>query len=113
MIVRGQALSGVQIRGIDPSLEASVSDVGKQMVNGDIDALKPGSYSIVLGNQLAASLGVRVGDTVLVLAPQGSISPAGFAPPIDRKSVVEGKSVPVRVTLGGRRIIKKKKAKIR
>src|SRR3546814_17809314 len=42
MIVRGQALSGVQIRGIDPSLEASVSDVGKQMVNGDIDALKTG-----------------------------------------------------------------------
>src|SRR3546814_17596267 len=62
MIVRGQALSGVQIRGIDPSLEASVSDVGKQMVNGDIDALKPGSYSIVLGNQLAAYLGVRLGD---------------------------------------------------
>src|SRR3546814_16386176 len=31
--------------------------------------------------------------------------------PIDRKSVVSGKSVSVRVDLGGRRIIKKKKAK--
>jgi lipoprotein-releasing system permease protein len=80
MIVRGQALNGAQIRGIDPSLEAHVSDVGKQMVSGSIDSLKPGSYSIVLGNQLASALGVRKGDTVLVLAPQGSISPAGFVP---------------------------------
>jgi len=80
MIVRGQALSGVQIRGIDPKLEASVSDVGGQMISGNIMSLEPGSYGIVLGNQLAASLGVRKGDTVLVLAPQGSVSPAGFAP---------------------------------
>src|SRR3546814_16997576 len=34
---------------------------------------------------------------------------ATCAIPIDRKSVVEGKSVSVRVDLGGRRIIKKKK----
>src|SRR3546814_16644411 len=34
----------------------------------------------------------------------------GF-PTFDRKSVVEGKSVSVRVALGGRRIIKKKKIK--
>src|SRR3546814_13098572 len=40
------------------------------------------------------------------------LSRAGFAMPVadgDRKSVVEGKSVSVRVDLGGRRIIKKKK----
>lgn len=80
MVVRGEALSGVQIRGIDPKLEASVSDVGGQMIDGNIDTLQPGSFSIVLGNQIAGTLGVKRGDTVLVLAPQGSISPAGFAP---------------------------------
>src|SRR5690606_31600478 len=80
MIVRGEALSGVQMRGIDPQLESAVSDVGGQMIAGDIQALKPGSYSIVLGNQLATTLGVNAGDTVMVLAPQGSISPAGFTP---------------------------------
>jgi lipoprotein-releasing system permease protein len=80
MVVRGEALSGVQIRGIDPTLEAAVSDVGKQMTDGEITSLKPGSFSIVLGNQLAGAIGVQKGDTVLVLAPQGSISPAGFAP---------------------------------
>ncbi|TAM86317.1 MAG: lipoprotein-releasing ABC transporter permease subunit [Candidimonas sp.] len=80
MIVRGESLQGVQIRGIDPKLETSVSDVAKQMVSGSLDSLVAGSYSIILGNQLAAALGVRRGDTVLVLAPQGTVSPAGFAP---------------------------------
>lgn len=80
MIVRGQALSGVQVRGIDPALEGAVSDVAGQMIAGRLDALTPGSFSIVLGNQIANSLGVGTGDTVMVLAPQGSISPAGFAP---------------------------------
>lgn len=80
MIVRGEALSGVQIRGIDPGRESAVSEVAQQMISGDLSALVPGSFSIVLGSQIANSLGVSAGDTVLVLAPQGSISPAGFAP---------------------------------
>jgi len=80
MVVRGESLSGVQIRGIDPKLESAVSDIRGQMMEGSLDTLQPGSYAIVLGNQIAAALGVRRGDTVLVLAPQGSISPAGFAP---------------------------------
>ena len=80
MLVRGDAISGVQIRGIDPALEKSVSDIGRQMVDGEISSLASGSFDIVLGSQIAASLGVGRGDTVLVLAPQGSVSPAGFAP---------------------------------
>jgi lipoprotein-releasing system permease protein len=80
MIVRGEALSGVQIRGIDPALESAVSEVGHQMISGELSSLASGSFSIVLGTQIASSLGVTTGDTVLVLAPQGSISPAGFAP---------------------------------
>src|SRR5690606_13612177 len=47
---------------------------------GRLDALTPGSFSVVLGNQIANSLGDGNGDTVMVRAPQGSISPAGFAP---------------------------------
>ena len=80
MIVRGETLAGVQVRGIDPAAESAVSDIAGQMVSGRLDALQPGAFSVVLGNQLAVSLGVGVGDTVLLLAPQGSISPAGFTP---------------------------------
>jgi lipoprotein-releasing system permease protein len=80
MLVRGQALRGVQVRGIDPALEGAVSDIPKQMVDGRLDSLAPGSFTVVLGNELADELQVKVGDTVLMLAPQGTISPAGFAP---------------------------------
>jgi len=80
MLVRGQALSGVQIRGIDPQRESAVSELADQMVDASLDVLREGSFSIVLGSQLADTLGVRRGDTLLVLAPQGSVSPAGFTP---------------------------------
>jgi hypothetical protein len=80
MLVRGEALSGVQVRGIDARYESTVSDLAGQMLVGSLDALQPGKFGIVLGNQLASILNVDVGQTVMVLAPQGSISPAGFAP---------------------------------
>ncbi|SOE50516.1 lipoprotein-releasing ABC transporter permease subunit [Orrella dioscoreae] len=80
MIVRGQALRGVQVRGIDPAEEDGVSDVGRQMVQGKLEALTPGGFGIVIGEELAEGLGVKPGDTLMMLAPQGSVSPAGFAP---------------------------------
>jgi len=80
MIARGQALQGVQMRGIDPQLEDAVSELSGQFLAGDIAGLAPGSFNIALGVQLAYALGVGQGDTVMVLAPQGTISPAGFTP---------------------------------
>lgn len=88
MLVRGQALRGVQIRGIDPATEGHVSDLPRQMVAGSLDALKPGSFGLVLGRDLADGMGVQVGDTLLMMAPQGSISPAGFAPRMRQFTVV-------------------------
>ena len=76
MVVRGQTLRGVQVQGIDPALEGNVSQIPRQMVAGKLDDLKPGSFGVVLGGDLAAALGVKLGDTVLMLAPQGSVSPA-------------------------------------
>lgn len=80
MIARGQALQGVQLRGIDPALEDQVSELSGQFQIGSIDGLAPGSFNIALGMQLAYALGVGQGDTIMVLAPQGTISPAGFTP---------------------------------
>ncbi|OZI44662.1 lipoprotein-releasing system transmembrane subunit LolC [Bordetella genomosp. 5] len=88
MLVRGQALRGVQVRGIDPEREGNVSDLPKQMVTGKITDLKPGGFGAVLGSDLATDMGVKVGDTVMMLAPQGSISPAGFAPRMRQFTVV-------------------------
>lgn len=88
MVARGQALQGVQLRGIDPALEDQVSELSSQFLSGNIRALAPGSFGIALGSQLARSLGVSPGDTIMVLAPQGSISPAGFTPRMRQFTVV-------------------------
>ena len=80
MLMRGQELRGIQVRGIDPIAEKQVSDAGSQMVRGKMTDLKPGSFGIVLGQELADLLQVRIGQTVMMLAPAASISPAGFAP---------------------------------
>jgi lipoprotein-releasing system permease protein len=88
MLVRGQALRGVQVRGIDPATETHVSDIAGQMVDGQLTDLKPGGFGVVLGRDLASDLGVVRGDTLLMLAPQGSISPAGFAPRMRQFTVV-------------------------
>ncbi|CAM3474215.1 lipoprotein-releasing ABC transporter permease subunit [Bordetella flabilis] len=88
MLVRGEALRGVQVRGIDPRMEGRVSDIPKQMVAGKLDDLKAGSFGVVLGRDLASDMGLSVGDTALMLAPQASISPAGFAPRMRQFTVV-------------------------
>ncbi|MFD4838363.1 lipoprotein-releasing ABC transporter permease subunit [Achromobacter sp. NPDC058515] len=88
MLVRGQALRGVQVRGIDPRTEGNVSDLPRQMVSGKLTDLKPGGFGVVLGNELADGMGVKLGDTLLMMAPQGSISPAGFAPRMRQFTVV-------------------------
>jgi lipoprotein-releasing system permease protein len=80
MLMRGQELRGIQVRGIDPIAEKQVSDAGSQMVRGKMTDLKPGSFGIVLGQELADLLQVRIGQTVMMIAPAANISPAGFTP---------------------------------
>ena len=65
-----------------------MSDLPRQMVTGKLSDLKPGGFGVVLGNELADGMGVKVGDTLMMMAPQGSISPAGFAPRMRQFTVV-------------------------
>ncbi|PRY99056.1 lipoprotein-releasing system permease protein [Jezberella montanilacus] len=88
MVMRGQSLRGVQVRGIEPTAEAAVSDVGRQMVVGKLTDLKAGGFGVVIGAELADALSLKQGDTLMMLAPQGSISPAGFAPRMRQFAVV-------------------------
>ncbi|MDA3914253.1 lipoprotein-releasing ABC transporter permease subunit, partial [Oleiagrimonas sp.] len=72
--------SGAMIRGIKPSLEPEVSDFNKHMRVGSLDSLQPGSWNIVLGDELAMMLGVQVGDKVTVYAPRFRGGPMGAMP---------------------------------
>jgi lipoprotein-releasing system permease protein len=74
----------IQIKGIDPVLEQQVTDIRKGMLSGSLDALTTtggdAPDGILLGKDLAAKLGVAVGDSVSVLTPQGTLSPMGMIP---------------------------------
>lgn len=71
---------GVELQGIDPLPEKSVSSVNDFMILGDLEDLEPGSYKIAMGSLLARYLGVALGDKVAVTLPQVSITPAGVFP---------------------------------
>src|SRR3546814_16628329 len=60
---------------------------------------------------LRRPMDILIGDLEIVDPGVGAVLPAGEPAP-DRKSVVSGKSVSVRVTFGGGGILKKKKKKI-
>jgi lipoprotein-releasing system permease protein len=68
------------LRGIDPATENVVGDIEKFMRVGKLTDLKPGSFSIILGRDLAQLLGVSVGEKVVITIPQGTATPAGTVP---------------------------------
>jgi lipoprotein-releasing system permease protein len=87
-LIQGVRSSGALVRGIEPSLEGKVSDVGAHMVSGKLDDLVEGKFGIVLGQELAQTLGVGVGDTVAVYTPTVSVTPIGALPRSKRMPVV-------------------------
>lgn len=88
MLARGRAVSGAVIRGVIPKEEDSVSDIGAKMVDGQLSALKPGRFGIVLGADLAWKLDARVGSKVTLISPEGQVTPAGLMPRLKRFTVV-------------------------
>jgi len=87
MLANGANMSGTIVRGINPSDDTNVSDVGKKLISGNLSNLTPGSYNIILGKDLAYSLGVGPGDKVIMLISQGNVTPAGIIPRLRRFTV--------------------------
>ena len=88
MLTAGNANRGAIIRGIDPAREDTVADIGRHMRRGALSDLKPGEFGIVLGGEIARSLGVALGDSVVVITPSGTITPAGTLPRLKSFKVV-------------------------
>lgn len=81
-------VQGSIVRGILPAEEDRVARIGSQMKAGRLSDLKPGEFGIVLGAELAHSLGVVMGDKVVVMAPQGQVTPTGVAPRLKQFRVI-------------------------
>jgi len=87
LIARGESMRGAMVRGIVPDEEASVTPLAGQMLP-TFKQLTPGSWGVVIGQQLAYSMGVRVGDPITLVAPSGQVTPAGVVPRIKQVTVV-------------------------
>ena len=88
LLSSGNSVRGAYIRGIVPEAEEKVADLAQHMKSGSLDALKPGEFSVVLGIELARALSVTVGDKVVLIAPQGQVTPAGILPRLRQFTVV-------------------------
>jgi lipoprotein-releasing system permease protein len=101
LIARGARAGGAEIAGIVPKDQRTVSDLLDDVKQGSAEPLQPVSDStqvsvrpgapdsaaapspvppIVIGKDLAESIGATVGDTVEVISPQGELSPLGLVP---------------------------------
>jgi len=88
LMARGDDMRGVVVRGISPNDEASVTEVAAQLKDTVLKRLVAGEWNVVLGIELARSLGVREGDKVTVVLPGGQVTPAGVVPRLRQLTVV-------------------------
>jgi lipoprotein-releasing system permease protein len=81
LLANGDRVTGAMVRGILPEEEVKAVGLGARMRDGGtLASLQAGKYNIVLGSALADELAVKVGQSVVLMAPEGSATPAGFVP---------------------------------
>mgnify|MGYP001568396810 CR=1 FL=1 len=88
LLTHGSAVRGALVRGILPEHEERVAEIGQHMKSGRLEHLRPGEFGIVLGVELARALGAAPGDKVVLVAPQGQVTPAGIIPRLKQFTVV-------------------------
>ena len=88
LLARGEDMHGVMVRGISPAEEATVTPLAAQLKDTVLTKLQPGAWGVVLGTQLARSMGVVEGDSVTLVTPSGQTTPAGVVPRLKQMTVV-------------------------
>ncbi|MEA1051047.1 lipoprotein-releasing ABC transporter permease subunit [Lamprobacter modestohalophilus] len=88
MLMHAGRTNAALLRGILPAQEDAVSDLRDDMIAGSVDALTAGAFNIILGRELAAVLGVGVGDKVTVVTPQLNATPVGVMPRLKAFTVI-------------------------
>ncbi len=87
MLSHDTSIIATAVRGVSPEAELNAVGLAQRITGGKITDLTSGSFRMVLGDALATQLGVRVGDAVILMAPEGSATPAGIAPRMRRMTV--------------------------
>jgi lipoprotein-releasing system permease protein len=76
----GEHIGGITVRGVEPSLESTVSAIESDIESGDFGSLESGSFNVVIGAQLATLLEVGLGDNIQLVLAEGRRTLAGFLP---------------------------------
>lgn len=84
----GDAHGGL-VRGVDFESQAVREDLRAQLRSGRLDAAEGQQGGILLGVELARTLGVVPGDSVTVISPKGAMTAVGMVPKM-RRYVVAG-----------------------
>ncbi|MDP2805130.1 MAG: lipoprotein-releasing ABC transporter permease subunit [Gallionellaceae bacterium] len=88
MLSQNESVEGVMVRGILPEGENKLTGLGDKMKAGKLTDLHAGEFGVVLGSDLARTLGARLNDSILLITPQGQITPAGMVPRLKQFKVV-------------------------
>ncbi len=86
MLSRDQAATGVVLRGVDP--DAARAELTRQVKEGSLDGLLGPEPGILLGRELARTLGAFVGETLTAISPQGAVTAVGTIPKMRHFRVV-------------------------
>jgi lipoprotein-releasing system permease protein len=87
MIARGSRVLGVGLRGVDPVLEREATGLAERLVEGDFALLEAGKWNVVIGATLAKELALKLGDQLVLIVPEGSVTPEGVVPRMRRLTV--------------------------
>jgi lipoprotein-releasing system permease protein len=88
MLANGASITGSTVRGILPAEEQTSTALAQRVIEGKFSDLQAGQYNTILGVALAKELNVRVGGTVVLIAPDGIATPTGVVPRMRRFNVV-------------------------
>jgi len=87
MLSHGAKIAAASVRGVVPEEERKATGIAHNLKSGRIEDLVPGKYRIILGSALARELNAHPGDSIIVITPSGSATPAGVIPRQRRFSV--------------------------
>jgi lipoprotein-releasing system permease protein len=87
LLANGDRVAGAMVRGILPEEEKKAVGLDCRASPGCLASLEAGKFRVILGSALAAELDVKVGQTVVLIAPEGSATPAGLMPRMRRFTV--------------------------
>lgn len=88
MLTKDGVVHGVEVSGILAGQEQRISEMQKNMVQGSMFRLTAGTFGIVLGQTMARSLGATIGDKVILVTPQATMTPIGLEPRFKKFTVV-------------------------